>query len=28
VEDRDSTVVVPPRWTATTDDLGNLTLTR
>ena len=28
VEDRDSTVVVPPRWTATTDHLGNLALTR
>jgi N-methylhydantoinase A len=28
VEDRDSTAVVPPRWTATTDHLGNLVLTR
>jgi N-methylhydantoinase A len=28
VEDRDSTVVVPPRWIATTDHLGNLVLTR
>ena len=28
VEDRDSTAVVPPRWTATTDHAGNLVLTR
>jgi N-methylhydantoinase A/oxoprolinase/acetone carboxylase beta subunit len=28
VEDRDSTAVVPPRWTATTDHVGNLVLTR
>jgi len=28
VEDRDSTAVVPPRWTATIDHLGNLVLTR
>jgi N-methylhydantoinase A/oxoprolinase/acetone carboxylase beta subunit len=28
VEDRDSTAVLPPRWTATLDQLGNLILTR
>jgi N-methylhydantoinase A len=28
VEDRDSTAVVPPRWTASLDRLGNLVLTR
>ena len=28
VEDRDSTAVVPPRWPATTDHVGNLVLTR
>ncbi len=28
IEDRDSTIVVPPRWTATADPHGNLLLTR